>query len=245
MFRFIMVRDEFDEVRNRYEDPNMDDLECLTAILAEKLSPSAFEVVERALERHGRYDELLNYIADHVKPPAEYPSLAKAEAAQIKAIIDFEVKRNKRDFEWQFLEEGMNRVADDFFLFHEYIRMFMGRRFLGLCHIFADFLLTPENRAEIETLPEKDRPEKIAETVRPILQPIWSYFVALCHVLQSGENQLNGIDAFWLGLIDDVVGVRGLPSFRVWSEHSQQLKDEEGNAQQEGQGKETATGAEA
>src|SRR5205807_10008287 len=128
--------------------------------------PSASEVMERALERVGRYDELLTYIADHVKPPDEYPSLAKAEAAQIKAIIDFEVKRNKRDWEWRFLEEGMNRVTDDFFLFHEYIRMFMGRRFLGLCDIFASFLLTPENREEINNLPEKDRAGKVAETVR-------------------------------------------------------------------------------
>jgi hypothetical protein len=245
MFRFIMVRDEFDEMRKLYEDPDMDDLDCLTALLAEKLSPSASEVMDKALERHGRYDELLTYIGNRVKAPDEYASLAKAEAAQIKAIIDFEVKRNKHDWEWRFLDEGMNRVADDFFLFHEYIRMFMGRRFLGLCDIFANFLLTPDNREEIHNLPEEDRAGKIAETVRPILQPIWSYFVALCHVLQAGENQLNGLDAFWLGLIDDVVGVRDLPSFRVWSEGSQQVMDEEENAkQQEGEAPaEAAAGA--
>jgi len=33
-----------------------------------------------------------------------------------------------------------------------------------------------------------------------------AFFIALCHALQEGENELTAIDAYWLGLVDEVVG---------------------------------------
>ncbi len=42
--------------------------------------------------------------------------------------------------------------------------------------------------------------------------------MALCHVLQQGDNHLSAIDAFWLGLIDEVIGIQGLPSLRILTE---------------------------
>ena len=53
---------------------------------------------------------------------------------------------------------------------------------------------------------EKTRTEKLVEKVEPILEPVWSFFIALCHALQDGENELTGRDAYWLGLVDEVVG---------------------------------------
>ena len=68
--------------------------------------------------------------------------------------------------------------------------------------------------------------------------------MALCHVLQQGENQLTGTDAFWLGLIDEVVGVKDLPSLRLMIEFAsqQKAKDEESEAA-EPVGAEAAAGA--
>lgn len=232
IFRFITLKDQFADMRAA--NPELTDLQCLIKIVSEKLSSSAIEVLGKALKRHARYNSLLQYVATHAKHPSTYKTIAKGEAAQIKAIIDFECSQNKPNKEWSFLSEGMNRLSDDFFLFHEYIRMFQSPRFQRLCDIFEESLLTPEEEKEIEKLPKEDRPKKIAETVRPKLQPIWSFFVALCHVLQQGENQLTGLDAFWLGLVDEIVGVTNLPSFRLWMEHSQQIaKDEQDKAKAE------------
>lgn len=47
-----------------------------------------------------------------------------------------------------------------------------------------------------------------------IIMPIWTFFNALYHVLQEGENGMSAIDAFWLGLIDGVIGETNLPTFR-------------------------------
>lgn len=38
------------------------------------------------------------------------------------------------------------------------------------------------------------------------IEPLWSFTVALCRYLNSGENQIAPEDAWWLGIIDEVVG---------------------------------------
>jgi len=39
------------------------------------------------------------------------------------------------------------------------------------------------------------------------------FFGALCHALQEEENPMTALDAFWLGLIDEVIG-EDLPTER-------------------------------
>jgi hypothetical protein len=56
------------------------------------------------------------------------------------------------------------------------------------------------------------------EKLRPHFQPAWSFLVALGHALQEGENELSALDAFWLGLIDEVLGSSDLPLTRYFAE---------------------------
>ena len=51
--------------------------------------------------------------------------------------------------------------------------------------------------------------------------------MALCHVLQTSDYYLSALDAFWLGLIDEVIGVRDLPTLRLFDERGSQLADEQ------------------
>ena len=81
-------------------------------------------------------------------------------------------------------------------------------------------MLSDADKQEIKAAPDNERPGRIVEKVRPQLRPIWSFFVALCFELQRGEHKLDATDAFWLGLIDEVVGVNDLPSLRVFVQHA-------------------------
>jgi hypothetical protein len=56
-------------------------------------------------------------------------------------------------------------------------------------------------------LSRQDRHAKIVAKLRPVIQPIWLFFVALCHILQERDNVLTAADAYWLGLIDEVIGL--------------------------------------
>src|SRR5580698_11665671 len=101
----------------------------------------------------------------------------------------------------------MGRLVDDFFLLNEYMANNNSERLKGWCTSFGKWTLPKEQMAEIDAIDDKDKQlEKLIESVRPILQPVWSFFVALCHALQEGENELTAIDAYWLGLVDEVIG---------------------------------------
>jgi hypothetical protein len=79
-------------------------------------------------------------------------------------------------------------------------------------------MVPPEMLSQIELIEDEvQRIEELVEMVRPMLQPIWSFFVALCHALQEGENRLTATDAYWLGLADEVIG-ENLMSLRMFEE---------------------------
>ena len=142
------------------------------------------------------------------------------EADRIKAILDFEVKTNKDDPSWTFKDGGMARLGDDFFLLNEYLESQQNDRFKSWCRRIGQFALSDADAAELKQIPdEKAKDEKTIEKVQPLLQPIWSFFVALCHALQEGENELTAADAYWLGLVDEVMG-QSLPTTR-WIEENQ------------------------
>lgn len=157
------------------------------------------------------------------------------EANEIKAIVDYELRTNTTVKKNGFLPEGIQRLTDDFLLLQEYIRMFQSDRFRRLCGAWSNFLLTDQEKQELAETPEAERADKIVEKVRPKLRPVWSFFVALCYVLQTGENQLTALDAFWLGLIDEVIGVPDTPSLRVFIERGRQDAEQKAEEQKGGE----------
>jgi ATP-dependent protease ClpP protease subunit len=225
VFRYITHKSQFQKIRDENPDRALSDLDCFIHIISEHLSESASEVLGKARERHGRYSALLLHVMRANRSKRPYKTTVDMEAADIKAIVEFERRQNRKNEHWSFLGEGIHRLTDDVFLLYEYLNMFRSERFRALCQMFADFLLSADELEAInQTMPEEDRPQKIVEAVRPQLRPIWSFFVALCHVLQQGENQLTATDAFWLGLIDEVIGVKDLPSFRLMAEFAEQQR---------------------
>jgi hypothetical protein len=205
----------------------MTDLECFVHLVSEKLSPVAKTLIHRAGERHRRYSALLDgALIQAFKAKALLEGIgtgkrtpAQIEAAIIKKIIDFEVKSHKKKPEWTFRSGGLARLSDDFALLNEYISSSQSQQFKKLCERWGHFALTLEERDELKKIEdETKRTAARLEKVRPQFQPLWSFFVALCHALQEGEdNYLTALDAYWLGLIDEVVG-EGLDSPRFLAE---------------------------
>ena len=72
---------------------------------------------------------------------------------------------------------------------------------------------------------EVERLKKLLEINKPILQPMLSFFIALCHALQEGENELTATDAYWLGLVDEVIGDDDLWNLRLLYEFEDDEED--------------------
>jgi ATP-dependent protease ClpP protease subunit len=220
-FRFVSCMSEFNDVRAQHPGTNMSDVDCFIEVLEGKLSFQAKEVWQKVRNRHGRYEDLFsNVFRNSRRKPGPVASFARLEGDVIKGLVDFEVKRNKRDPNWQFRGAGLSQLADDFFLFNEYLSSYNDERLMNWCTSFGKYILPADDIAEIDAISDADEQnKKILEKVRPLLQPLWSFFVALCHALQEGENELTAHDAYWLGLIDEVVGDSNIMSVRSMAEY--------------------------
>lgn len=217
MFLFLLSRQFFGPIREKNAPKLMTDTECFLFHISNSLSEGAQKLLKAATDRHGRYDKLLK-----AAPKAsKRKRVAKIDADRLKAIIDFEVEDNKDNKNWTFQGIGLTRLTDDFFLLNEHLAISESDRLNRLCDQWGKFSLSKEEREEIDRAPETERSARLIQKVRPQLEPLWAFFVALCHALQEGENELTAMDAYWLGLIDEVIGESKLPSFRVMMEYQE------------------------
>jgi len=204
-FRFYSVRNEFASVRDAKVDPSLSDYECFVQVIREKLSPDAKKIFEKAVKRAERYKALITSVAGGTGL-AEAETPAQIQAVIIKAIVDFEVSTASGPEAQDFLLGGMRRLAEDFYLLNEYITN-TSQKLDEWCKTLGRLFLTSEQETEIEGITDsEERSNRLVEINKPILQPMLSFFIALCHALQEGENELTATDAYWLGLVDEVVG---------------------------------------
>jgi ATP-dependent protease ClpP protease subunit len=218
MFRFLVLKSTFQGFREKIAPRTMTDLECFIELLLSELSDKAKAVCNKAKDRYRRYQALLESVATNVKDDGA--NVAVIEGKHIKAIVDFEVAANEKQPDWTFKDGGFSRLADDFFLLNEYFESHETERIKQWCKSLGMFALTEAQKNEIATLQDDAaRTEKMIEMVQPVLQPVWSFFVALCHALQEGENELTARDAYWLGLVDEVMGDSNLATLRLMMEY--------------------------
>ena len=224
MFLFFVTRPRFQQVRQEHPGQSMNDFECFLEIILSNLSPNGKKVCESAKNRYGRYEALLTRIKPKPGERKRKKRHALLEAAQIRAILDFELAQNRAHAEWTFRHGGLGRLSDDFYLLTEYLESAESTRLKQWCQIFGPIALTKDQMGEIEKIQDEGvRTEKMIEAVRPAVQPLWSFFVALCHA-QEGENLLTATDAYWLGLIDEVMGNPDLAKLRNMMEYKEDPK---------------------
>lgn len=220
MFRFVLSKSKFDEVRTDCGDEDKSDLDCYLALIRDELSSAGKTVLDNAQARYDRYDELLTSVMKYEtrrKPPT---TLAGREALRLQAIVQFEADLNRRNKAWTFEQGGIKSLTDDFFLLSDYIANYQTGSFKALCATYGDFLMSPQEKEDLAGISEGEREAKKAQKVQPLLFPVWSFFIGFCHALQRGENELTASDAYWLGVIDEVIGEKDLPSLRLVSEYS-------------------------
>lgn len=255
MFRFVLSKSRFDQIRTDYSVPTLSDLGCFLLLLEDKLSAQGRTALKHSRERYERYNKLLTWVRaeeDKRNKRRKKPlSEAQIEALRIKSIVEFEFKNNEGNADWSFKSEGMNTLTDDYFLLNQYVGSALHGSFKALASRYADFLMSPAEKKELEKVSQAERDVKKAEKVEPLFFPLWSFFMSFCHALQQGENQLSATDAYWLGLIDEVIGEDSLPSFRIVSEYSPDPTQpplpltEAATNEEENKQEATATGTEA
>lgn len=219
IFLYVSLRYQFPSIREELAKPHLSELECLLHILSARLSNPARQVLLRARLRNELYAKLSTAILGNRQVRAllnpehagSYPNL---EAAILRALIGHELKSNPKSG-WTFGADGINQVVEKFFLFTEYIGHVGNAKLHEVYERWGDSVVDPEEEIPAAPAPAGDPGNRRIEKLREILVPLWLFFVALCHSLQTGENTLSARDAYWLGLVDEVLGDPGLPSLRL------------------------------
>ena len=224
-FHYTLLRPTFPDIRKhateqKLERPLESDLECFALAVFQRLSPQLQKLPQEVFFLYESLVKMRAYVFDRLGKIPEEQTIAVTEAQILKHLLDFELSENKPSH-WTFSSGGFDLFASDF----RKLADFLFGKHHGVLedHIkgFGVLFLNPDQMTEAE----KKRAENpidadawVKSAVQPVIEPLWYFVVALCRLLQQGENRLTAEDAYWLGLVDEVVGAR-LPSLRLVAEN--------------------------
>ena len=187
--RFLFIasalRASFPQHREEADDSNLTDINCFQALLRAKLSPSAQQVLEKAITGWDSYNGLLAQFQKKIRR-ARVSNGGDLQKVMLSASISFEYQSNRSNPTWSLSSGGLSRIRTHFSLLDAYFGNLNGDEFGKL-------------RASL------DEPHAAAtKGESSYLLLCRSFFFALCRALQEGDNELTAMDALYLGLIDTV-----------------------------------------
>ena len=222
VFRYQMLKNHFDLTRKDESDKQLIAIRCFVDEIYRGVSPPTRWLVEKTFNRvrAARFlsDKILSKIVFKKKrTPVE------DDAKVLTALIKHEVAENKGRT-WRLDERGIQQLVADYFVLRDYNVGDHWPAFREVSRVYGrEFLTEPENK-EFEKLMKTDQAKAkgyMTEQSLPRLLPLWYFTVSLCSFLLEGENELRPTDAYWIGVVDEVVGTE-LEGARIVSETAEQ-----------------------
>lgn len=224
-FHYTLLKAKFPALRElavqeKWETPMESDLECFACAIHGRLSRGPRPLPREAYSLHETLAAMSDYVLDKLpKIDPDEPFVA-TEAKILRHLLDYELANRKKG-EWSLVDGGIDVLADDFRNLADFIFGHHKQALQEHIESFGVLFLNPEQTARLQTERESGKTDSakwLDGVVHPIIEPLWYFVVALCRLLQHGENPLTATDAYWLGLVDEVVGQK-LPSLRLVAEN--------------------------
>lgn len=89
---------------------------------------------------------------------------------------------------------------------------------LRLLSLYGPLFLSSADAAEFAGIEKAKRSKWLHEKVANKFRALWYYVVSTCRLLQGQDFQFDGEEAYWFGLIDEVIGCLGLITHRMLAE---------------------------
>ena len=135
---------------------------------------------------------------------------------QLEVLHAVMLRRFDSNRGWNLRDEDFGGLELEFELVMNPLDGFCREELLEKWADHCDRFISPEDRewldrtndTEYDELTEegKERFSKLIEAPCDNIEPLWTFAEMLCRVLNSGEHPINPADAWWLGLIDEVIG---------------------------------------
>jgi ATP-dependent protease ClpP protease subunit len=143
------------------------------------------------------------------------------EKKVIHEILDYEVEKNKGHKNWSLMRHGLDGFHNHCLQILDYVLGNYNAYLEKMISRYGQFLLDTNEIIEYKKIcsePGKSK-EWLENQVGDRMQAFWYFVICLCRELQKGENELGADEAYWLGLVDEVIGYN-VPCLRVVRERS-------------------------
>jgi len=197
--------------------------------VGKNLSPIAKRLVSatyRQMESASRLSE--NILPSVIPKMGKRINPAADDAKVLIGVVKHELKINRGKASWRLDERGVNQVVNDYHLLRDYN---LGEHTAVIDQLIRSFgvgFLSEEEFVEYETL-KSDRKKTFAllmKSAGPHLLPLWYFSVSMCRLLMHGENRLTPIDAYYLGIVDEIIGTK-MTGRRIVDEQIEQAKEKD------------------
>lgn len=212
LFLLTVHRKEIDS------DPQNVDLSSpvavFVALLARKLdeiNPDYARLVQDArnlqLETAALVGEVIAKVSDE-RERTDAESAAELQVRLVKALLDYELARPGRPENWTLQNGGFEELRQHFLQLADYLVGEHNRHRERLVRDYGAFMLSKSELVEYRRLSENpDEATKwLHEKAEPRMAEFWYFVLCLCRRLQRGENPFDAIAAYWLGMVDEVLG---------------------------------------
>jgi len=223
VFNYNNLAGQFEDARKALsgkDKPPNSDLECFAYLLFDKLYHGVRDLPYRAFDLQRSISQLNHYIFQERGFKVEASGkLAQMEVEVLKLILDYELKLERQpDYPWSLSKGGLIEVERDF---NQFIDYFLGEyrgHLEALVPELGDLFLDDTELAEwkgIRETPAAEKAKWLKTRVESKMHPLWYFVVSLFRLLQQGEFALTPRDAYWLGIVDEVIGATDLPCPRL------------------------------
>jgi ATP-dependent protease ClpP protease subunit len=207
IWRVIQLKDAIEKFRS-----GRDGLEELVEALTAKFSAANVLLLREAIAKQKSLQDVKAAADNYLKrrKNAELLPNKQLEPELVRAILNYRSRLHRED-DWLLSRTGMQEVASDFNLIHDYASQ--TKDLDALLEVYGSLFLTPAQSAEFKGKSKEEQKAFLEAHAAEKLDVLWYFIVSLCRLLQTKDYQLTPEEAYWMGVVDEVTG-SGLQSDR-------------------------------
>lgn len=195
------------EAPDEFNDPDASTAIMFADALKRRVSVAGDRVIDKALSDLDRISKRYSDLSKFKSKPRA--SGADQDAQILRNLLANQVKEHKSHPDWRLDEDSLQELVQDYLLLRDYsfgphthyvsfaVASF-GPAFLGT----DDF----KKWAELQKTDSSAATKFLTPVVYKQIREFWYFAVCLCRFMQAGENPLLAEDAYWLGIVDEVLG---------------------------------------
>lgn len=226
--RYMLVSGEFSEIKENPDYKDASEIECFLLAIADKLGDAAYAAACDSIRKTIKIPEIINNAfanIDVAEDINEDDKQLEIESQILRGILDYEIKNLSQG---TIDENAMEQLTSDYLLIRDYCIGDHAKSLSWISQNFGLFFLHKDDAEEYQqNISQKSEAEILAwveEKIGDRVRTFWYFNVLLCRRLHEGENRLSAEDAYWLGLVDEVLGTP-LTGYRNFLKNQAQITE--------------------